>query len=358
MKKKFSAAMAVMLTCAMALTACSSKPANTTTAAPAADNTTAAPAADATTAAPAADATTAAPAASGPATKITMGTGGTTGTYYAFGGVIANVLNGKNVGVNINVQSTGASKANIYLVNDGEADMAIVQNDVMDYAYSGTDLFADEGAATGFSTVAALYAEVCQVVSTGDIKSIGDLKGKRVSVGDAGSGVEFNARQILEAYGISFDDIQVNNLGFGDSSDALKDGKIDAFFCTAGAPTTAIVELATTNSINLLEIDDEHAKVLSDAHPFYTTYPIPGGSYKGVDNDVQTVAVKATIIASPNLSEDVVYNFTKALFENQGEIASAHAKGEELNTEYAVSGISVPFHPGAEKYFKEVGAIK
>ena len=238
------------------------------------------------------------------------------------------------------------------------SDLAIVQNDVMDYAYNGTDLFAEEGAATEFATVAGLYAEVCQVVSTGDIKSIADLKGKRVSVGDAGSGVEFNARQILEAYGISFDDIEVNNLGFGDSSDALKDGKIDAFFCTAGAPTTAIVELATTNSINLLEIDDEHAAALAEAHPFYTTYPIPGGSYKGVDEDVQTVAIKATLICSPKLSEETVYNLTKALFDNQSEIAAAHAKGEELSLEYAVSGISVPFHPGAEKYFKEVGAIK
>ena len=194
--------------------------------------------------------------------------------------------------------------------------------------------------------------------SSGDIKSVADLKGKRVSVGDAGSGVEFNARQILEAYDISFDDIQVNNLGFGDSADALKDGKIDAFFCTAGAPTTAIVELATTNAINLLEIDDEHAKKLADAHPFYTTYAIPGGSYKGVDDDVQTVAIKATLIASPKLSEETVYNLTKAIFDNKDEIASTHAKGEELDLEYAVSGISVPFHPGAEKYFKEVGAIK
>ena len=238
------------------------------------------------------------------------------------------------------------------------SDLAIVQNDVMDYAYNGTDLFAEEGAAKDFTTVAALYAEVCQIVSSGDIKSVADLKGKRVSVGDAGSGVEFNARQILEAYGISFDDIQVNNLGFGDSADALKDGKIDAFFCTAGAPTTAIVELATTNAINLLEIDDEHAKKLADAHPFYTTYSIPGGSYKGVDDDVQTVAIKATLIASPKLSEETVYNLTKAIFDNKDEIASTHAKGEELDLEYAVSGISVPFHPGAEKYFKEVGAIK
>ena len=278
MRKRFSAAMALALSCAMVLTACSggSKPAETTAAA-------------ADTTAAAAETTAAAAAApSGDAQKLTMGTGGTTGTYYAFGGVIANVLNSK------------------------------------DYAYNGTDLFAEEGAAKNFTTVAALYAEVCQIVSSGDIKSVADLKGKRVSVGDAGSGVEFNARQILEAYDISFDDIQVNNLGFGDSADALKDGKIDAFFCTAGAPTTAIVELATTN----------------------------------VDDDVQTVAIKATLIASPKLSEETVYNLTKAIFDNKDEIASTHAKGEELNLEYAVSGISVPFHPGAEKYFKEVGAIK
>lgn len=345
MRKRFSAAIALALSCAMMLTACSSsKPAETTAAA-------------ADTTAAAAE-TTAAAAPSGDVQKLTMGTGGTTGTYYAYGGVIANVLNSKDIGVNINVQSTGASKANIYLVNDGEADLATVQNDVMDYAYNGTDLFAEEGAAKDFTAVAALYAEVCQIVTSGDIKSVDELKGKRVSVGDAGSGVEFNARQILEAYGISFDDIQVNNLGFGDSADALKDGKIDAFFCTAGAPTTAIVELATTNTINLLTVDDEHAKILADAHPFYTTYSIPGGSYKGVDDDVQTVAIKATLIASPKLSEETVYNITKAIFENKDEIAATHAKGEELDLDYAVSGISVPFHPGAEKYFKEVGAIK
>jgi len=344
MKKKLTAFVALVLSAAMLLSGCGSDAAETTAAAAAE---TKAEAAATEAAAPSAD-----------AVKLTMGTGGTTGTYYAFGGVIANVLNSKDVGVNINVQSTGASKANIYLVNDGEADLAIVQNDVMDYGYNGTDLFAEEGAASEFATVGALYAEVCQVVSTKDITSIADLKGKRVSVGDAGSGVEFNARQILEAYGMTFEDIEVNNLGFGDSSDALKDGKIDAFFCTAGAPTTAIVELSTTNDINLLAIDDEHAAKLAEAYPYYTTYPIPGGSYNGIDEDVQTVAIKATLIASPNLAEDTVYNLTKAIFENQAEIAAAHAKGEELSVEYAVSGVSVPFHPGAEKYYKEVGALK
>lgn len=236
--------------------------------------------------------------------------------------------------------------------------MAIVQNDVMDYASKGTDLFEEDGAIESFSAGAALYAEVCQIISSGDIKSVEDLKGKRVSVGDAGSGVEFNARQILNAYGISFDDIEVNNLGFGDSADALKDGKIDAFFCTAGAPTTAITELATTNSINLLGIDDEHAAALQNDYAFYTQYTIPGGTYKGVDDDVVTVAVKATLIVSDELSEDVVYDLVKGLFDNKDAITAGHAKGAELDPAYAVDGISVKFHPGAEKYFKEAGVLQ
>lgn len=353
MKKSIKATIALMLASAMALTACTSSSTTSTTAAPAGDTTTAANTASSEAAAP-----TEAPAAKGEAVNLKLATGGTTGTYYAYGGVIANILNSKLPNVQLNVQSTGASKANIFLIDDKEADVAIVQNDVMDYASKGTDLFESDGAVTTFSTVAALYAEVCQVVSSEDIKSIADLKGKRVSVGDAGSGVEFNARQILEAYGISFDDIKKNNLGFGDSADALKDGKIDAFFCTAGAPTTAIVELATTNTINLLGIDDEHASALKEKYPFYTQYAIPGGSYKGIDSDVMTVAVKATLICSSELSEDAVYELTKGIFENKDDITAAHAKGSELSPEYAVDGISVPFHPGAEKYFKEVGAIK
>lgn len=261
MNKKLLGIIAMLMVVALALTACGGSSAPASSAAPAASSE-----APASSAAPA-------PAPSAPAAgsvSMVMGTGGTTGTYYAYGGVLANILNGKMSSAQINVQSTGASKANIFLIDDKEADLAIVQNDVMDYAFNGSDLFAEDGAVTSFSSVAGLYAEVCQIVASGDIKSIADLKGKRVSVGDAGSGVEFNARQILEAYDISFDDIEVNNLGFGDSADAIKDGKIDAFFCTAGAPTTAIVELATTKAINLLEVDDEHAAKLIESYPFYT----------------------------------------------------------------------------------------
>jgi hypothetical protein len=241
-------------------------------------------------------------------------------------------------------------------VADGEADIAIVQNDVMYYAYKGIDLFDGE-AISGFSAMAGCYAEVCQIISNSSITSIEELKGKRISVGDVGSGCEFNAHQILEAYGMTFDDIEVHNLSFNDSATALKDDKIDAFFCVAGAPTTAVVELATTNTVNLLEVDDEHAVALIEKHPFYTQYAVPGNSYKGITSDVKTVAVVATYIVSDKLDEDLVYQMTKALFENSSEIAIGHPKGSELNPQYSISSISIPIHPGAEKYYKEIGAL-
>ena len=288
--------------------------------------------------------------------KINVGTGGSTGTYYGFCNVISSLLKEKT-GANLMVQSSGASKANILGVDDGEVDMAIVQNDVMDYAFNGTSLFADVGAIDSFSTLGAAYAEVCQIVAKADsgIKTVADLKGKKVSVGDSGSGVEFNAQQILGAYGITFDDIDKQNLSFQASADALKDGKIDAFFCTAGAPTVAITDLATTTGIVLVEIDAEHLAALQKDYGFYAEYKVPAGTYKGIDTEVTTVSVKATFIVSNDLDEETVYQLTKAIYENAGEYA--HEKAAEMTLEYAVSNISVPFHPGAERYFKEVGAI-
>ena len=286
-----------------------------------------------------------------------MATGGNTGTYYAFGSAVSQILTEKT-GITVAIQSTGASKANIQLIDSGDVDIAIVQNDVMDYAWRGVDLFNGEKINT-FSSMAAIYAEVCQVVAnpSAGIRSIADLKGKNVSVGDAGSGTEFNARQILEAYGISFNDINKQNLGFGASADALRDNKIDAFFCVAGAPTPAIIDLATGKEIIILEIDDAHAAALINNYPFYTQFPIPGGSYRGQGSAIKTVAVKATFIVSSKLPEDTVYTLTKALFQSKAEIEEAHVKGAEMSPSYAVEGISVPFHPGAAKYFKEIGEM-
>ena len=349
MKKLFAVLLAGLM--AMSLVACgvdSSEIGAAASQAPAAE----APA-QAEEAAPAADAEAVAPAAD--AVDIVLGTGGTTGTYYAVGGVMATVLNDKMALSNLTVTSTGASKANIQLIEDGDQQLATVQNDVMYYAFTGTDLFAEEGAYTSFSTVAGIYDETVQIIASPDIKTVDDLKGKTVSVGDAGSGTEFNAKQVLAAYGMTFDDITVVNAGFGDSADSIKDGKIDAAFVVAGAPTTAVVDLTTTTAINVVEIDDEHAAALQKDYPFYTKTTIPGGTYTGVDNDVQTVSVRATLIAANSLSEDVVYELTKAMFDNQAALAQGHAKFEFLNLQDAVAGISVPFHPGAKKFFAENG---
>ena len=289
--------------------------------------------------------------------SVRLATGGNTGTYYAYGTAMAKIL-GEKTGVAFTVESTGASKANIQLISAGDVQMAIVQNDVMEYAYKGTDLFAGEST-TDFMAMAGLYTEVCQVIAnpSSGITSIEDLRGKRVSVGDAGSGVEFNAAQILSAYGITFADIQKQNLSFAASADAIKNNQIDAFFCTAGAPTTAITELATTNAITVLEVDEAHAAQLQASYPFYVRFPIPAGTYNGVAEEKWTVAVKATLIVSGKLSEDTVYKLTKALFENQPELLTAHAKAAELNAADAVQSVTVPFHPGALKYYKEVGVL-
>ncbi|MDO5539441.1 MAG: TAXI family TRAP transporter solute-binding subunit [Eubacteriales bacterium] len=299
--------------------------------------------------------------ASAPVDKVelTLATGGETGTYYAVGNVMATTLNPLLSYSDIKVVVSGGSQDDIIRIEDGEAHLGTVQNDVMSYAMNGTDTFEELGACTNFRAVAGLYDETCQIISTNpDIKTVSDLKGKTVSVGDAGSGVEFNARQILEAYDLTFDDITPVNSSFGDSASSLKDGKIDAAFITAGAPTVAVTDLATTNDVNVVAIDDEHAAKLVEEHPFYTQTTIPGGTYKGSDEDVSTVSVRATLIASADLSDDVVYELTKALFENQETMAAAHAKFEELSVESALNGIDVEFHPGAQKYYEEVGAWK
>ena len=290
------------------------------------------------------------------ASDLTLGTGGTTGTYYAVGGVMATVLNPVMEDVDLTVTATGASKANIQLIDEEDADLAIVQNDVMYYAYTGTDLFEDEGAYETFASVAGLYDETVQIVTCFDgIKSVDDLEGKTVSVGDAGSGTEFNAKQILGAYGLTFDDINVVNLGFGDSAESLKDGKIDAAFIVAGAPTTAVVDLATMKDVHLVQLDDEHIEALQSDYDFYTKTTIPADTSKGVSEDATTVSVRATLIASTEVGEDEVYELLKAMFDNKDDLVAGHAKFEFLNLEDAVAGISVPFHPGAVKYFAEQG---
>ena len=289
--------------------------------------------------------------------KMFMATGSETGTYYAFGIVLADEIK-KAAGIEIGVQSSGASKANIQLIDDETVDFAIVQNDVMDYAYNGTNTFAADGAITSFAAIATMYAEVIQIVATPDITSVADLLGKRVSVGDVGSGTEFNAQQIFEAYGMDFNDIQKQNLGFTDSADKFKDGQLDAFFVTAGAPTTAITDLATVKDFNILSIGEEEIAYLKENYGYYTEYTItPENGYATMEEDAVTVAVMATLVCDSDLDEETVYKVTKAIYENIDAITVGHKKGAELNAATACDGISIPMHPGAVKYFTEIGTI-
>jgi len=285
---------------------------------------------------------------------MTMGTGGTSGTYYAFGGVLGQYIK-NHAGIDVTVVSTDGSKANIQGIAAGNYQLGTVQSDVMAYAWAGTRSF--EGAKVdSFRVVAGLYAEAVQLVTMDpSIKSVADLKGKAVSIGAPASGVYFNAIDVLGAAGLTEEDIKPQYLSFADSADGLKDGKIDAAFIVAGAPTAAITELCATNDAYLVPIDgDIAAKLMADS-PFYTAYNIPAGTYDGQTEDVTTVTVKATLIVSANASEDSVYNLTKAIFDHTAEITKENGKGAELSIENATSGMTAPFHAGAAKYFKEKG---
>ena len=289
------------------------------------------------------------------ATKMTMGTGGTTGTYYAYGSVLGQYFKTK-ANVDTTVVSTDGSKANIQGIDAGDYQLATVQSDVMAYAWAGTQSFAEDGAVQSFRVIAGLYAEAVQLITMDpEIKSVADLKGKAVSIGAPGSGVYFNAMDVLTAAGLTLDDIQPQYLSFGDSTDGLKDGKIQAAFIVAGAPTPAITELCTTNSAYLVPIDGDIAATLMAGSPYYTAYTVPAGTYAGQTEDVTTVTVKATLIVSADASEEDVYAITAAIFDNIDAITVEHAKGAELSLENATTGMAAPFHAGAAKYFAEKG---
>ncbi len=291
----------------------------------------------------------------GAGTSMTMGTGGTSGTYYGYGGVLGQYIK-NNAGINVTVVSTDGSKANIQGIDAGNYQLGTVQSDVMSYAWEGTRSFESEGKVESFRTVAGLYAESVQLVTMDPaIKSVADLKGKSVSIGAPGSGVYFNAMDVLTAAGLTEADIKAQYQSFADSADALKDGKIDAAFIVAGAPTPAITELCTTNSAYLVPIDGAVADALMASCPFYTVYTVPAGTYEGQTEDVKTVTVKATLIVNADATEEDVYNLTAAIFDNAEAITAENAKGAELSIENATSGMTVPFHAGAAKYFAEKG---
>ncbi len=285
---------------------------------------------------------------------LNIGTGGTAGTYYPIGGAMAEILNSNIKGMNASAQSTGASVANINMLKDGSIDMAIVQNDITYYAVNGTEMFKDK-AVTNLRGIATLYPETCQFVTLdkSGIKSIADLKGKRVAVGAAGSGAEANARQILEAYGITYNDIDAQYLSFAEGASALKDGNVDAAFLTAGFPTASVQDISSQNKIRLLPVDSAKADALIAKYPFYTKTVVPAGTYAGFDEDVSTVSVMAMLVCTDKVDDALGYDIAKALFTNLDRIQAAHSVGKLITKEGALNGMPLPMNAGAEKFFKE-----
>ena len=287
--------------------------------------------------------------------ELTFTTGGTAGTYYAFGNVLAQyITNNSDVAVTA-VSGTGSAD-NIDLLDLGEAQLALVQNDVANYAYNGIRFETYEGTpVTSFTALCALYDETVHLVTCDpEIKSVADLKGKSVSIGSAGSGVYFNAMDFLAAYDMTEADIVPQYLSFADSAESLKDHKIDAAFIVAGAPTSAMTDLCATTDAYLLSLDDEHVDKLIEISSAYSRCVIPGGIYAGIDEDTVTVGMKATIIANGDVTDEEAYTIVSTIFENTDAIAELHAKGDDLNLDYA-SVCGVPYHPGAAKYFAEKG---
>ncbi len=286
-----------------------------------------------------------------------LATGGTTGTYYALGGDIAALWMANIESLDVSAQSTGGSKANIILINDGEAELATVQNDVMYYAYQGDKDFFDGQVIDSFQAIGALYPELVQIVVAADsgIKTVADLKGRNVSVGAVGSGVYFNAVQILENAGLTLADITAHHYSFDESATAFQNQQIDAFFVTSGLPNTSIIEVANKRDVNLIGLDEASLATLSEKYSFYVPVTVPAGTYNGMTEDVTVPAVSAVLICKKDLGEDLVYQLTKVLFEKTGDLT--HAKKELISAESAVKGVPVPFHPGAEKYFSELGLL-
>ncbi|MEX1082078.1 MAG: TAXI family TRAP transporter solute-binding subunit [Halofilum sp. (in: g-proteobacteria)] len=305
----------------------------------------------------------AAPAGAQSTTFITIGSGSTSGLYYPTAVGIARIVNDADVNLRANARSTGASVFNANAIGEGSLQMGMMQNNIAYYAFNGAGVQAFEGnTIENLRGMISLYPESIHILARNDsgIESPADFAGKRVYVGDVGSGTEADARNIMNAYGVSVDDLQTPVRGSsGDAVGLLRDGQIDAMFYTVGLGSAAITEAAQTAPITILSIEGEPLQKLQEEYTFYTPFTIPGGTYPGVDQDAQTITLQAMMGVSAELSEEDVYQFMNTVWGENLDTFYNDVQNPNLDefftVEGGIEGMSIPLHPGAVRFYEEQG---
>lgn len=291
-----------------------------------------------------------------------IATGGTGGTYYPLGGMLAQTitetakLDGDRA-LSATAETGNASVANAALLGRKGIESAFIAADILDAAYHGSGQFEDKKVGN-LRALGALYPETVQLVAQPELKTFSDLKGQSISSGSPGSGQWQLLGDLLNAYGMSRDDVKEDYSSFTQSAEKLKDNNLGASLITAGTPTSSIVELSNGHAVSIIPLEGDAIEALRKAQPYYTTFTLPAGTYKGVDDDINTIAVRAIWATHADLPEDIAYAVTKALYENTDLLAKVHVKGKEITLNTALDSVSIPLHPGAERYYREKGLIE
>ena len=292
---------------------------------------------------------------------ISIATGGTGGAYFPIGAGLADIINKHLTGYNASAEVTAASKVNCINVNDGKSDLALVLGDTLSYGYKGDKLGGFAKPLANLRVIANIYPNTIQIVARKEsgVRTLSDLRGKKVSVGAPGSGTEINARQIFAAAGLTYKDFgRTDYLSFSESADQMKNRAIDVTLMSSGMPNPGIMDIATSQEIVIVPIPAEVARKLDKDTPFFVPTIVPKGMYKGQDVEVPTVGVPNFLIASAKMDEKTAYDITKAMFENLPRLVQAHAAAKGIRLDQATKGLPVPLHPGAAKYYREKGLIK
>lgn len=291
--------------------------------------------------------------------NLTLATAGTAGMYYPVGGSLASIWSDEIPGLSVNPSVTGGSIENTRLLDQGEVEIGLQANSVGFFAYKGLEQFAGKPI-TSIKSIANLIPEFVHIVvrENSGIETIKDLKSKKVSVGPKGSMEVINSRLILEACGLSYDEVNAQFISYAEATNQFKDRMLDCVIFATGLGTSAIQDIASTQKIRILSLSKAEVESIVSEYPFFVVNTIPANTYLNQKNDISTVTTQSTLVCRTDLDAEIVYQMTKTMFENLDRLSHAHAMAKYIKLETALDGLVMPIHPGAEKYYKEKQMIR